>query len=127
MRTKVIILYRKTENTSFAFLSAKTEFTLFVHYYKFLYLGQTYKKVGFLLFVLKNRFSWASQHHCPGTLTHKSLDEGLSAHGKKSSQLIMSSSSVLPSLRRASATSLLKTERFWVNLWEEEERLEGSG
>ena len=61
MRTKVIILYRKTENTSFAFFSAKTEFTLFVHYYKFLYLGQTYKKVRFLLlFVLKNRFSWAS-------------------------------------------------------------------
>lgn len=35
--------------------------------------------------------------------------------------------SVLPSQRRASATSLLKTERFWVNLWEEEERVEGSG
>lgn len=30
--------------------------------------------------------------------------------------------SVLPSLRRASATSLLKTDRFWVNLWKKEER-----
>lgn len=30
--------------------------------------------------------------------------------------------SVLPSLRKASATSLLKTDRFWVNLWKEEER-----
>lgn len=80
-----------------------------------------------MLFVLKNRFSWASQHHCPGIQTHESLDEGLSAHGQKSSQLIMSSGSGLPSLRRASAMSLLKTERFWVNLWEKEERLEGSG
>lgn len=26
-----------------------------------------------LLFVLKNRFLWASQHHCPGTQNHKSL------------------------------------------------------
>lgn len=31
--------------------------------------------------------------------------------------------SELPSLRRASATSLLKTDRFWVNLGKEKERL----
>lgn len=35
--------------------------------------------------------------------------------------------SVLPSLRRASATSLLKTDRFWVNLRREEARAWGNG
>lgn len=39
-----MLFYRKTENTSFAF-----SFTLFVRYYKFLPLGQAYKKVGLLL------------------------------------------------------------------------------
>lgn len=44
---------------------------------------------------------------------------------REGGQLIISRlhSSVLPSVRRASATSLLKTDRFWVNLWKKEERL----
>lgn len=78
-----------------------------------------------LSFVLKNRFSWASRHCCPGTRTHKSLLVKAARHTvREGGQLIISRlhGSVLPSVRRASATSLLKTDRFWVNLWKEEER-----
>lgn len=64
----------------FCFFRAKTEF-MFVHYYTFLQLGQTYKKVGLLLFVLKNRFPWASLHHCLETQNSESLDNGCSAEG----------------------------------------------
>lgn len=119
-----MVFYRKTENPSLAF--SKTEFT----FSKFLELDQTYKKGILLLFLLKNRFSWASQHHCPGTRMHMSLSVKAARHVVgRGGQLIMSRlhGSLLPSLRRASATSLLKTDRFWVNLRKKEERLGAVG
>lgn len=83
------------------------------------------------LFALKNRSPGASRHRRPGPRPTQVSGKGCSSRGgsEKACQLIMSRphGSAPPSPRRASATSLLNTDRFWVNLQEEEEGAQGSG